>query len=381
MCCWVDGISAEHIKWARHSIIISHLCQMLSVCIRFGIVPDSFTKGLLIPLIKKPNIDPSIAKNYRPVVISTTFSKLLEVHILEQCGEHEFHDMQFGFVESRGTAMAAALTHDVLDHCLSNGSPVYVCSLDAEGAFDSIPHSILFKKALNVIEMMYWRILVYWYSKLVVQIRWGTQLSSTISIWKGTRQGGLSSPFLFNMLYHGMMTELSCVSCGICINDVTYNACCYEDDVLLCSLTVTGLQALIDIANSYVTNHGLSFNPAKSQCVTFGKNMFSPKMWHLNGVNLKETDSVTYLGVLLANNTNAHSEQRVKATRRAFYALQGYGVCKDGVNPETMTHIFNTAIRPVLTYGLQCVYQNKSPLEATEKLQCKLLKAESQTLQ
>ena len=35
----VDGISAEHIKWARHSKIIPHLCQMLSVCTRFGIVP------------------------------------------------------------------------------------------------------------------------------------------------------------------------------------------------------------------------------------------------------------------------------------------------------------------------------------------------------
>ena len=137
-------------------------------------------------------------------------------------------------------------------------------------------------------------ILVYWYSKLVAQNRWGTQLSSTISIWKGTRQGGLLSPFLFNLLYHGVMTELSCVSCGICMNDVTYNACCYADDVLLCNLTVTGLQALIDIANSYVTNHGLSFSPAKSQCATFGKNMFSTKMWHLNGVILKETDSVTY---------------------------------------------------------------------------------------
>ena len=110
---------------------------MLSVCIIYGIVPDSFTKRLLIPLIKKPNIDPSIAKHYRPVVISTTFSKLLEVHIIEQWGENEFHDMQFGFVES----------HDVLDHCLCNGSPVYVCSLDAESAFDSIPHAILLKKA------------------------------------------------------------------------------------------------------------------------------------------------------------------------------------------------------------------------------------------
>ena len=121
----VDDISAENIKWARYSKIIPHLCQMLSVCVRFDIVPDSFT----IPLIKKPNIDPPIANNYRPVVISTTFSKLLQVQILEQCGEHEFHDIQFGFVESRGTAMAAILTHDVRDNCVNNGSPVYVCSL------------------------------------------------------------------------------------------------------------------------------------------------------------------------------------------------------------------------------------------------------------
>ena len=57
-----------------------------------------------------------------------------------------------------------------------------------------------------------------------------------------------------------------------------------------------------------------------------------------------------------------------------MFLLKGFGVCKDSVNPETMTHIFNTAIRHVLTYGLHCVHQNKAALEDTEKLQCKLLK-------
>ena len=58
---------------------------MITICVRYGIVPDTSTKGLLIPLLKKPNSDPSIAKNYRPIIISTTFSKLIEIHMLEQC--------------------------------------------------------------------------------------------------------------------------------------------------------------------------------------------------------------------------------------------------------------------------------------------------------
>lgn len=371
----IDGITAEHVKWASGTRVIKSLCVMLTLCIRFGIVPDSFIKGLLIPLIKKPNIDPSIPKHYRPIVISTTFSKLLEIHILEQCGEHEFDDLQFGFVSSRGTTMAAALTHDVIDYMKSRGSPVYVCSLDAEGAFDGIPHSILFKKALGVIPDMYWRILVYWYSRLVVQIKWGNKISQGINILKGTRQGGLSSPFLFNLFYQNMIDELSHMKSGICINNVTYNVFCYADDLLLCSASVSGLQKLIDKANDYITKHGLRFNPIKTECATFGKSLFNNRKWYLGGTCLNETDSIMYLGICLSNNNKAHSNARIKATRRAFYALQSAGVFLKGIKPETLIHIFNTAIRPVLLYGLQSIYQNNASVIEIEKLQAKLLKA------
>ncbi len=123
---------------------------MLSICITFGVVPDGFKRGLLFPIIKKSNIDPSAAKSYRPVTISTTFSKLLEIYILEECGEHTFHDLQFGFIENRSTNMAVALTHDVINYCVKRGSTVYSCSLDAESAFDAIPHQIIFEKLMKI---------------------------------------------------------------------------------------------------------------------------------------------------------------------------------------------------------------------------------------
>ena len=50
----IDGITAEHVKWAKDTALIAIICKMLTLCVRFGIVADSFTKGLLIPLLKNP---------------------------------------------------------------------------------------------------------------------------------------------------------------------------------------------------------------------------------------------------------------------------------------------------------------------------------------
>ena len=62
------------------------------------------------------------------------------------CGEQEFHDLQFGFVGCRGTSTASVLTHAIIAYCRSRGFRVHVCVLDAEGAFDGIPHSVIFLK-------------------------------------------------------------------------------------------------------------------------------------------------------------------------------------------------------------------------------------------
>jgi len=124
-----------------------HIYLECWLCIQLGIVRDLFTKWLL----KKPNIDPSVLKNDRPIVLSTILAKLLEVHRLHEKGEHEFHDLQFGFEKSRMATITVRLAEDFIDYWKYNGFRVYVCSLDAEGAFDSIHQGLLFKKAMDAI--------------------------------------------------------------------------------------------------------------------------------------------------------------------------------------------------------------------------------------
>ena len=114
----------------------------------------------MVPILKKPNADSTEPNNYRPITISVTLSKLLEIYILEESGVHEFHDLQFGCIENRGTCMASALAHDVIQYCVKRGSTVFTCALDAEGAFDTIPHDILFYKSINILQDQCWRLIV-----------------------------------------------------------------------------------------------------------------------------------------------------------------------------------------------------------------------------
>ena len=94
----------------------------------------------------------------------------------------------------------------------------------------------------------------------------------------------------------------------------------------------------------------------------------------MDGTALQEVNEVKHLGVILANNSHSHGESRMKAARRAFYSLQGAGLCQNGSSPHTAAHIYSVAVRPVLTYGLECVYQKKKVWSDIESLQGKFLK-------
>ena len=69
------------------------------------------------------------------------------------------HDSQFDFVPGRGANMAISVSRDVISDCVKKGPPIFLCSLDAEGAIDAIPRSVLFDKCLVFDQMFagsYW---------------------------------------------------------------------------------------------------------------------------------------------------------------------------------------------------------------------------------
>ena len=70
--------------------------------------------------------------------------------------EDTANENQFGFKKGRGTAFAISLLNDTAAYTKSHGTPLYVCSLDAEKGFDSIWYPGLFYKLINTIPNTHW---------------------------------------------------------------------------------------------------------------------------------------------------------------------------------------------------------------------------------
>ena len=58
----IDGITAEHLLYGIDSNIPHQIANMLSLCIKYSVVPDIFTNGMLVPIPMKPGCDTSILK-------------------------------------------------------------------------------------------------------------------------------------------------------------------------------------------------------------------------------------------------------------------------------------------------------------------------------
>ena len=110
-----------------------------------------------------------------------------------------------------------------------------------------------------------------WYRHLQGVVRWNGSHSDRFYILRGTRQGSLLSPYLFNIFINDLLNELESSNIGLNIGNAMFNCVTYADDITLLSASATGLQTLIDKCVAYSRKWRFKFNPRKSKCLVIGK--------------------------------------------------------------------------------------------------------------
>ncbi len=109
--------------------------------------------------------------------------------------------------------------------------------------------------------------------------------------------------------------------------------------------------------------------------MTYGKSKLGTSKWNIKREPIVHLKEVKYLGVTLSGNNSCHSLERIKAGRAAFYSLQSSGLCKYGISMIAASTLFNSVIQPVLTYGMNCVFQSKQTKKSLVTTQCKFVKS------
>ena len=72
-------------------------------------------------------------------------------------------------------------------------------------------------------------------------VKWNGQYSSKFRVTRGTRQGSVLSPYLFNIFLNQLLLSLQNTTTGIGIGNMVYNAFTYADDVSIFCSSASGL--------------------------------------------------------------------------------------------------------------------------------------------
>ena len=116
---------------------------------------------------------------------------------------------QFGFKPKLGTDICIYPLKEIIGSYSPLNGSVFSCFLDASKAFDRVKHSMLFTKLLRRgVSGYIVRLLMFWYAHQTMCVRWGGSVSSKFTVFNGVRQGGILSPFLFNVYMDDLSVNL-----------------------------------------------------------------------------------------------------------------------------------------------------------------------------
>lgn len=298
-----DGFQASVVKQTL-DLLAKPLTYLVNLSFETGRFPKALKISKIIPIHKKGPKD--LAENYRPIAITSVFSKIFEYCFLDRLDSflskyNVIKPNQFGF---RGNCSTTDAVYDfvksISTHLEAGECPVGVFC-DLSRAFDCVNHKMLLDKLSDYgirgtpLE---------WLSSFLaqrcqfVEIRADgcfPALSDRLNIVMGLPQGTVLSPVLFSLYINDMADDLdpACAS-TLYADDVSFSISNLDDDVLQYNCN----NNLFKLLQWYNLN-SLYLNASKTYYIRFHNRQKECKSLDLSvaDFSISMKDSVRFLGV------------------------------------------------------------------------------------
>ncbi|KAL5253960.1 hypothetical protein ACHWQZ_G013652 [Mnemiopsis leidyi] len=312
------------------------------------------SRGIFIP--KPGKADYNQPKSYRTITLSPVMLKLQEKVILWHMQNdlkiaQDTNKRQFGF--KRGCSTEAALhkvTH-MIERRIAKKGYVLGVFLDIEAAFDNVSFKAI-ANALSTTKLD--PATAHWITNMVatrhITIN-HKDSTKTIRIKRGCPQGGILSPFLWNLAIDDLL--------NLSPKDTPGYLQAFADDIVSLAegndldVIWDRTQKTLNTIMKWCTTKDLTISALKTKVVMFTWN----KKWNLRPIVVDNTTielstSAKFLGITLDNKLN-YNEHINNTTKKATASLMQ---CRKavgptwGLTPKTCIWIYKTIIRPIITY-------------------------------
>ncbi|KAJ8245152.1 hypothetical protein GJAV_G00274640, partial [Gymnothorax javanicus] len=312
--CLLDPIPSKLLKELL-PILGSPILHIINSSLISGLVPTSFKIAEIKPLLKKPNLDPTVLANYRPISNLPFLSKILEKCVAQQLTfflqVNKVHErFQSGFRKHHSTETALTVVMNDLLLSMDCGRISVVVLLDLSAAFDTIDHHILLHRLENLVGIS--GLALSWFKSYLSDrcqfVRLNGNSSKYSKVNFGIPQGSVLGPLLFSLY----MLPLGSI---ISRYDVKYH--CYADDTQLYISfkpgeidPLTRLEMCLKAVKAWMTQNFLSLNPDKTEILVIGpkslRDTFLKFSLNVDGLPVSAKAVVKNLGVTLDSELSLH---------------------------------------------------------------------------
>ncbi|KAL5259046.1 hypothetical protein ACHWQZ_G009499 [Mnemiopsis leidyi] len=335
-----------------------------------GHVPKCWTNSTGIYLPKPGKTDYRNPRSFRTITLAPVPLKWMERvvlwHMEVDLGIYrKLNKRQYGFMRGASTETALHKILQKIEKTIINSGLALGTFLDVEGAFDNVAFSAIEKALHRKCESP---VVIKWIMELIRNRSTTVELNGhkrTIRIVKGCPQGGILSPFLWNLVVDSLLSftkeKIPCDLQG------------FADDLALLATTeapkVKGLQCFdadtlremtqksLEQINQWCKENGLSLSALKTHSVMFTwrrnwRDQLS-KPLQVDDTEIEIRNTTKFLGVTLDSKLswNEHIDQKCKKAKGILLQCRRAIGPSWGFNPQTMKWIYTAVVRPTLTYA------------------------------
>ena len=124
----------------------------------------------------------------------------------------------------------------------------------------------------------------------------GISDNKPFALTQGVRQGGILSPFLYNIYTEDLLQHIKSLEIGTYLPNNLHTAIiAYADDIILLSPTLSHLQTMIDQCISHGINNCLKYNQSKTQFTVSGNYLQNPYI-RINDTIISKQNELKHLG-------------------------------------------------------------------------------------